>query len=182
MKIKILSFGTLGTVIGRQAEDLVARIENAFHPGRFVVNRLDHRYCRLSKRNPYLAEVSFGLVRLEASKLYCGNHPSACELGNKQDKKASHLEGADWVEFDDRLNDLLDAAEVSANVGDSVVIRKGRERCIEYFNGDYPEPGRNYQWAKEGRYADYIGSIAPRALFPAGTPGRHEQTGYAVIG
>jgi hypothetical protein len=109
-------------------------------------------------------------VRLRESKPYCGNHPNACELGGR-DKKAKWLEGADWVGFNDMVNDVLDTIGVNAHVAsDLVVIRKGQERCVEYTS----TYRRFWQWDKHGRYENWIGRLAPRSEYPYGTPGLAE--------
>jgi hypothetical protein len=119
-------------------------------------------------------------VRLRSSKAYCGNHPGACQRGGK-DRKGRFLEGADWVEFNDMLNDVLDKLKVDARVESSVVlVRRGRERCVEYFQQQ--GRGRNAEWEKTGLYADYCGQEAPPSDFPEGTPGIYERIGYNVVG
>lgn len=129
--------------------------------------------------------VKLSQIRLKSSKEYCGNHPSACEVGNPKHRKARYLEGADWVEFDDMLNDLLDQMGVSANVASSMcILRKGTFRRTEYSNG--PRQGNgNYTWAKDdpASYEDWCGKEgAPRSAFPEGTPGIYEAIGYSVEG
>jgi hypothetical protein len=119
-------------------------------------------------------------VRLASNKNYCGSHPGTCRL-QRQHRRGPWLEGADWVEFNDRLNNVLDQLSVSANVASSVVVlRKGRERCIEYYG--QPNKGPNAEWAKHGRYEDYCGMVAPVSKFPMGTPGIYESIGYNVEG
>jgi hypothetical protein len=119
-------------------------------------------------------------VRLRSKKAYCGNHPGACQIGGK-DRKHNYLEGADWVEFNDLLNDVLDKLGVNARVESSVVlVRRGRERCVEYL--DQRGGGRNAEWEKIGLYADYCGKVAPPSDFPDDTPGIYERIGYNVVG
>lgn len=106
-------------------------------------------------------------VRLKNAKDYCGNHPFAC-IADRPHRKFKYLEGADWVAFNDMVNDVLDKLNVSANVESSVcVIRIGAERCIEYSgksDGFHPE------WTKKGIYKNCIGTNV-RARYPEGTPG-----------
>lgn len=121
-------------------------------------------------------------VRLKAAKPYCGAHPNACEIGGV-DKKTRFLEGADWVEFNDLLNDALDKLSVDAKIASSVcVVRKGRCRRVEYSS---TYVGRTYQWNKdEGDYA-YVDSCCKTATpskFPNGTPGIYTKTGYNMVG
>lgn len=124
-------------------------------------------------------------VRLRQKKPYCGNHPNACELG-RQEKRASYLEGADWVEFDDLINDVLDNLYVSADVESNVcILRKGARRRLHYSSYVAHTLGsgaRVWQWRKDeppAYYGDYRGKGAPRSEFPDGTPGIHVGTGYA---
>jgi hypothetical protein len=84
----------------------------------------------------------------------------------------SCLEGADWVAFNDMLNDVLDALNVSANVASSLcIIRKGAMRRIEY-DGHKLGNGIDSEWNKDSaHYADRRGQVSPRSEYPAGTPG-----------
>jgi hypothetical protein len=119
-------------------------------------------------------------VRLRSSKAYCGNHPGACQIDGK-DRRGSYLEGADWVEFNDMLNDVLDRLKVDARVESSVVlVRRGRERCVEYLYVQHP--WRNAEWEKIGIYKDYCGKKAPMSKFPEGTPGIYGRKRYNVVG
>lgn len=110
-------------------------------------------------------------VRLRESKHYCGAHAGPCQINplfHKPHRKAKFLEGADWVAFNDMLNDLLDEMGIHADVSSSVcVIRKGLERCVEYDGKD----GQDFN--KFGRYANCIGQQV-KAKYPAGTPGIDE--------
>jgi hypothetical protein len=125
-------------------------------------------------------KINVSNVRLMEKKDYCGSHPGTCQI-QRAHRKGAWLEGADWVEFNDRLNNVLDGFGVSANVASSVVVlRKGRERCIEYYG--QPSRGPNAEWAKYGRYADYCGKVAPASRFPLGTPGIYERIAYNVEG
>lgn len=110
-------------------------------------------------------------IRLKESKRYCGSHPYACDIeGGRMGK---YLEGADWVEVNDRINDVLDFYEVEAWVRSAVcTIRRGRERRVEYDG--YPL-GHAYQWNKEGEMEDWCGRIAPDSWYPEGTPGLYER-------
>lgn len=134
--------------------------------------------------NPTPRKIKILKVRVKAGKAYCGNHPYGCEIGGV-DKKAKFLEGADWVEFDDLLNDALDSLLVDAKVSSSVcILRKGRRRRTNY-DGNYNGGGRNAQWDKDAPdhdYEDYCGRIAPPSEFPEGTPGIYSKIGYYVVG
>ena len=85
----------------------------------------------------HLSNITIHDIRLIQSKDYCGNHPLPCPVRPWQPHKdhihSRCLEGADWVAFNDMLNDVLDKLQVSANVASSlVIIRKGVMRCVQY--------------------------------------------------
>lgn len=125
---------------------------------------------RLSSR---AAWINIDTVRLRTSKPYCGNHPDACEIGGS-DRKAAYLEGADWVAFNDLLNDVLDDFKADAQVGNSVVhIRDGLRRRVRYTSETY---GRT--WRKRGAdedYRDCTGRVANPSEYPEGTPGEYSR-------
>lgn len=112
-------------------------------------------------------------VRLKESKRYCGSHPYACDI--EGGRKGNYLEGKDWCEFNDHLNDILDSLSCNANVRSAVcIIRKGTRRRT-YYDGFMANPYRNeYQWnldTDDCYYEDYCGQVAPKSQFPEGTPG-----------
>lgn len=116
-------------------------------------------------------------VRLKDSKQFCGSHPYACEIGTS--RRAKYLEGADWVEFNDYINDIFDEENVSAWIRTSVCeIRMGRSRRTVY-DGEMNNPSRNeYRWffkAEPHQYEDWCGEVAPNSKFPEGTPGLYER-------
>lgn len=116
-------------------------------------------------------------VRLKESKPYCGSHPNACDI--EGGRKGPWLEGADWVEFNDRLNDVLDRYDVNAYVRSSIcILRKGTRRRV-YYGSYLGNAFRNeYQWNKDEPdecYEDWCGKIAPASEFPFGTPGTYER-------
>jgi len=120
-------------------------------------------------------KVKIRNVRLKQNKDYCGNHPFTCPIrpwGNEKHKKLNYLEGADWVAFNDMVNDVLDDLGVSADVASSlVVIRKGEKRCVNY-GGHLLSNKIDNEWNKEGeKYENWIGKKAERSKFPIGTPG-----------
>lgn len=163
---------------GETVAELVSMLENcvraSFADTRFVIGRITSTRRSVSIHN----------VLLRESKAYCGNHPSSCELAHDgPHKKLKYLEGADWVEFDDRLNDMLDAENVSANVASSLVeIRIGRKRRTRYENGARQGNG-NFQWLKHGKlchYEDRVLRPPVRSWFPPGTPGRYKDAYFEV--
>jgi len=119
-------------------------------------------------------------VKLRHKKEYCGNHGGPCVRPHTgPHRKYFYLEGADWVEFNDSLNDICDRLGVSANITSSVcVIRRGECRRVEYEikNG---EPGQ--EWLREGHTENWIGRVAPDSTFPEGTPGVYK-TNYFCVG
>lgn len=118
--------------------------------------------------------IEFRNIRLRKSKPYCGNHPGACLAGgNRSERSGVWLEGADWAEVNDLINDVLDGLDVSAYVASSsCVIRRGRKRRITY--GVMEKVPGHPDWDKNGEdddYQEWIGLKAPRAEIPMGTPG-----------
>jgi hypothetical protein len=117
-------------------------------------------------------------VRLKESRPYCGSHPNACEVAGA-DRSYKYLEGTDWVEFNDRINDCLDFLNINARVFSGVCeVRAGTKRRINYgshHTGWFNQP---YEWDKVGEpcdYEDYCGIYAPDSSYPFGTPGDYEE-------
>jgi hypothetical protein len=128
-----------------------------------------------SKRGTkYTARIEIRNVRLVDSKLYCGNHPNECEIGGQKPRKGNFLEGTDWVDWNDRLNDALDELNAEANVRSAAcIMRKGAKRRVNY--GSHMQ-GRFWQWdldTNDNGYEDWRGEIAPPSNFPIGTPGEY---------
>jgi len=129
---------------------------------------------RTKRNRPRPGWVTFSMVRLRESKPYCGNHAGPCRVNpffHRPHLKGKWLEGADWVAFNDMVNDALDSLSIVADVSSShCIIRKGRERCVAYIDGER----HGGEWAKQGRYNDHcgkpIGSV-PTSDYPNGTPG-----------
>jgi hypothetical protein len=141
--------------------------------------------------------VRIEVVRLRNRKLYCGQHPGPCVvnpfLGIKKHPNSARLEGADWVGWNDGINDVLDRLNLDANawsanreaakpgrkgnlVGVSrYFIRKGRCRRILYDAEFHTNSvGNTFAHWTEGHdcdYEDYCGQMAPRARYEDGTPG-----------
>lgn len=116
--------------------------------------------------------IKLSNIRLRTPKPYCGNHAGPCVVGRPgRHRRARYLEGRDWVDFNDLINDVLDRLNVSARVWTSIcVIREGRDRRIDYDSSE----GRQGEWDKRGEMANYCGREAPRSTYPAGTPGGEE--------
>ena len=147
------------------------------------VNEIGHALQNKISQSRFIADVSFHenklkihQVRLRKSKDYCGNHPFACPVrpgGHKPHVHSSCLEGADWVAWNDMLNDVLDALGVAANVASSLcIIRKGEFRRIEY-TGHLLGNGIDSEWDKDSEfYLNHTLCTTPvPSKFPMGTPG-----------
>lgn len=168
MKIKLNSEHT-------DPNDVLSAIEQAFRGSRFNLGHLSITWRR-GPRGRNVVDVLD--IRLAEAKPYCGNHPDACEVGIGKPRRAKFLEGADWVDFNDRLNDVLDRLDVDADVASAVCnIRQGRQRRTCYTSE--PTFGRQTQWVKVGSsydYEDWCGrSGAPASDYPLGTPGSYER-------
>jgi hypothetical protein len=128
---------------------------------------LDHKSTKRS------ATLKFRNIRLKESKLYCGNHPAMCEANGTQPRKAKFLEGADWVAFNDMLNDVADTLDFPIDIKSAVcVIRKGTSRRYSY--GMNSDNYGNNEWEKDGcldDYTDNTGQAPMESEFPDGTPG-----------
>jgi hypothetical protein len=115
-------------------------------------------------------------IRLVEPRKYCGSHPNACELPGAPMRKAKYLEGADWVDFNDMINDILDALAVDANVATAVCkVRKNRRRRTYY--GSHLR-GHFWQWnmdEEDDCYEDFIHRPASNSNYPFGTPGVYER-------
>lgn len=125
-------------------------------------------------------------VRLKESKPYCGSHPSSCDnrVGfDTKPRKSKVLEGSDWVEFNDTINDILDRLNLSANVKTVIcILRKDTRRRIHY--GEHIDSFGNPEWnmdEADNYYVDYCGSIAPDSSYPVGTPGLYERNVYVQV-
>lgn len=159
-------------------------IEQAIDLSRFtaVLSTLDNR--RLDIRT----------VRCKSRKEFCGNHPGPCVLAGHKEKKGLWLEGADWVEFNDLLNDVLDKMNEEATIFSrpreiirQLFIRKGGLRRTGYDSFVLTWEGRfagAQAWLhdEEGVWEDYRGRKAPASTFPDGTPGIHSKLGYHHVG
>lgn len=120
-------------------------------------------------------KVAIRDIRLRERKDYCGNHPNACPIrpgGHKPHKKMSLLEGADWIGFNDMLNDVLDSLAVSASAASSLcIIRKGPNRRMRY-KGYLLANGIDREWERDdSQYASYIHKGHPPTDYPKDTPG-----------
>lgn len=149
-----------------------------------VYRRLcDSRFTAEVTRDGF-KNIKVAQVRLREKKAYCGNHPKACENAFGRHAKAAYLEGADWVEFNDLLNDVLDELRVAAKVESRVVnLRLGTQRRVKYDGNNFV--GNAWQWDKFGpewHYECGFGKTMGASKFPFGTPGIHTKIDYNCVG
>lgn len=144
--------------------------------------------------------IKVSKIRLKESKPYCGSHPFVCDI--EGGRKANFLEGADWVEFNDRLNDVLDRLNAVAYVRSMIcIVRKGGKRRVRYdgtwevFNGkqwillpEGDDPSlyahQHPVWKRDEDdkyYRDWRLKIAPNSWYPPGTPGSYKRVPYYIV-
>lgn len=159
------------------AETLKSNLQKMVDNSRFTVGDIEIH----GERKPW---IKIREVRLREKKHYCGNHPFACPVRPWPQRHANavYLEGADWVEWNDRVNDVLDEMGLGANVKTAVcVIRKDTKRRISY-DGWFINQW-NAVWDREAdsdEYVDYCGRKAPASWYPEDTPGNYERKSYVA--
>lgn len=122
--------------------------------------------------------------RLRRKKFYCGQHAGPCQATffAKRHKLGSWLEGADWVGFNDMLNDALDAHSIEADIWSEresigrLYVRQGRRRCRSYMADDSVGRGQHWRGNKHEEcnfYESHFGCTTPaeRSEYQEGTPG-----------
>lgn len=124
-------------------------------------------------------------MRLRSRKPYCGSHPDACELGGiETSRRTCYLEGADWVEFNDLLNNFFDRRRLSARIASvACIVRKYELRRTHY--GSYSLGRGNRIWNYDEpamHYSDNRGGKPMISDFPDGTPGIYQGINYHVLG
>jgi len=112
-------------------------------------------------------------IRLKARKPYhgAGPVPSSQAMmrrgwgrGGRKIAKMSFLEGADWVEFNDLLNDFCDELGICANIFSKVCsIRRGWFRRIAYESETL---GRQHRWQRFPPPEHYMGVVSRTGPFP----------------
>jgi len=119
--------------------------------------------------------INILMVRLETPKKYCGSYPNSCPYVDRswhKHKFHDFLEGADWVEFNDLVNDVCDQLGISARIKTrTCIIRKKFNRRIAYNSSLV---GNFYNWdydADDSCYYDGCYRRSPPSSFPTGTPG-----------
>ena len=123
-------------------------------------------------------------VRLRRAKPYCGQHPGPCLAQNRRRHPVGKwLEGADWVGFNDGLNDLLDRLRYDADcwsynreaMGNTYYIRRGRLRRCNYASDMLHRFGGVVAFWEKDRshdFVDHYGRKRPlRSEYTPGTPG-----------
>lgn len=134
---------------------------------------------RLSSSGFYYGAINISTIRLKKAKQYCGNHAGPCLLTFELPKKKyKYLEGADWVEFNDTINDFLDKKKLSAVVESAEVrVRLNNMRRVYYSDNGYGV------WNKYGHADDYECGFKEnlQTVFTYGTPGIYKED-YRVVG
>jgi hypothetical protein len=157
---------------GHVPETVYNALLKAFHHSRFDVRQIDFQ----PHGRHYAGRITLREIRLREAKDYCGNHPGPCLLGRPH-RKYRYLEGLDWVEFNDLVNDTLDHLQIAANVASTaVVVRIGSQRRIRYTH--HALNAFHHDWIKQGEsadFADYRGRVAPASEYPPGTPGEYHR-------
>lgn len=160
-----------------------------------AIQRHSRFTATVSSRNHYRYNecIEIRNVRLIKAKPYCGNHPNACVVTfrEKRHNKSKFLEGADWVEFNDFVNDQLDALNASADVFSSpqevrglLWIRRGTKRRLRYESkpifGGFGVLGHVWLNGRVGEelFEDWRLKESPRSEFPDGTPGQYAAINY----
>lgn len=141
---------------------IIKSIKSSIQRSRFVVGQI------AANTKGRKTSVAMSQIRLKESKSYCQNHCGPCRnQGVQHHRKAKYLEGADWVAFNDMVNDVLDRLNHNGNAGSSVcVVRKGKCRRVDYFGvdgGEFDKEGNNY--------VDYCKKKALASECQNGTPG-----------
>jgi hypothetical protein len=156
----------INKITGSDVQTIASRIRLALSQSRFNAD----------VSTPSSRCVEIRTVRQNEKKDYCGHHPFACPVRpgpHKPHKHLPFLEGADWVAFNDMLNDCLDSLNVSANAGSSLcIIRKGYLRRAEY-SGHTLGNGIDSEWNRDSSvYVRGRDLKAPKpSEYPLDTPG-----------
>lgn len=150
------------------------------------VNQLRYEILKAVENSRFTCEIEIRgsklkilMIRLREKKPYCGNHPNACEIGGGPNRKGNWLEGADWVSWNDLLNDICDDLGVSCSISSTVCwIRRGNNRRINYgshlLSGNFIRPVWEWDYVgEECDYEDHVGRFCSPASYPYGTPGEY---------
>lgn len=128
----------------------------------------------------YCGSISLPQFRMKQRREYCGHHLGPCP-GFRREPKRDFLEGMEWLEVDDRINDVLDLLNLSANCyGVEGYIRKDFRRRIRYFSPSGYGFGFMSRHGSVFDYENWCGKIAPASEIQDGTPGTYARPDYAV--
>lgn len=155
-------------------------IERTIKRSRFVINWIEGRDHDKAGPRWWGGDIRILGVRLKVKRPYWGN---GCEIGDRpmmrrgwtHESRVTHINflmAADWVEFNDLLNDVLDELDVHALVfSRTVVLRKGKQRRWRYIE----KMGKNAWgvecmiWDKNGTPLDFTQSTLP-GCYPMSLP------------
>lgn len=141
-------------------------------------------------------------VRLRAAKPYCGQHPGECVAGpfgfQRPKRTSRYLEWDDWVEFNNLINDVLDARGVEADTwsvpqepldkGKNMYVRRrllGRRLRYEWTEeqGRFGRPARIWNHGDDSQFAPpqhpFVAEVR-RLLEPEARAVRHAAIAYTM--
>lgn len=152
---------------------IAAALRKAFAKSRFCAGWSNEIHLSVGSKT-----IEFTGIRLRRAKTYCGNHPGPCipnPYVQRKERRGVWLEGSDWAEFNDLVNDVLDELHVDARVASrSCVIRIHKMRRVYYDMHNIGRDRPHWDWdmhGEPGHYQPWCGKVAPRATVPMGTPG-----------
>lgn len=123
--------------------------------------------------------IEIRVVRKRKRADYCGQHPGACRANGRPHRHYCYLQGADWIGFNDGLNDVLDKLNVEADVwsynrecypSGQYFIRHGKKRRTLY-DSVWLNSGPVLWERDTDCFEDHCGKEAPPSEYPSGTPG-----------
>jgi hypothetical protein len=123
--------------------DVRDRLKKWFESSRFLLNQVNVRTGPIVPKRFKGGQIQILGVRLKKPKPYFGNGPFANNdpmkrrgWNRKADPvvaKLSFLEGLDWIEFNDELNNFCDHFFLRADIASArCVIRRGQLRRVRY--------------------------------------------------
>lgn len=97
-------------------------------------------------------------VRLTEAKEYCGQHPGPCQINpfgfERKRMRTKYLEGQDWIDFHNIVNDVLDKLKVKADVWTLPLDVRGkmwvrRADLGRRHRWDYTDDGTRQQFGQQ---------------------------------